>query len=387
MIVSEKVFGLVTSEAELAAALAHQVAHEIDNDFARFWRMYKAGEPAEGTKEWRAEVEGTEERADELGARMMYAAGWDPNAMVVLLEEMFDRQIEIGTIMEASALTRVSGTRVEKLRALVKQLPRKQGLVETSELFAKFEERFWADGAGAEALRKKQDAATSPESLAFVGEEFDDLPVEPTIEEQVAFAKRRLERLKAREPTLDSNRELVAYFSRIVDRLVEHAPKKPPFELTVHVSSLPTTNAMASLGGAIIVYERFLHAADTEAEIVTVLAHEVAHLVHNDPLATWRSYRESHRARFFYRDQRERRADEDGIRMMHAAGWDPSGVPEYFRRLNLRLRHPPAGGHRLQGMFRSKDRLEELEALIESLPPKPDAVEDSEEFRRLKERR
>jgi predicted Zn-dependent protease len=387
IVVSEKVLALVKNEAELAAAIAHQLGHEFDNDFELFWRIYQTGEPKVGTKEWRAEINRVEERADAMGARMMYDAGWDPNAMSKLLSEFLDRQVDIGTILEEQRLERVSQARLEKLAAFVKLLPGKPGLMEDSPQFAKFEESFWKEGPGAEALRKSELASARPPFGVFDDDELVNLPLNPTIDQQVAVAKKALERMKVREPTLDSKHELVAYFNDIVQRLLEHSPKQPPYKITVHVSSLPVANAYALMGGTIIVYERYVDGFDSESELVMTLAHEVAHEVHNDALAQWRGLKGEHRAaRFHDAEQRERRADEDGLRMMYAAGWDPSGVPDRYRRMNVRLRLPAAGSHGPQGWARSDDRLHELEEIIESLPPKAGLIKDSERFQELKRR-
>ncbi len=386
VVVSENVLGLVKNEAELAGMIAHQLSHEIDNDFELFWRIYQTGQPATGTKQWRAEITRAEERADASGARMMFEAGWDPNAMLKLLSEFLDRQIDVGTILEGPRMERIPRARIEKLAAFISTLPAKPELTRDSPQFAMFEEEFWKQGAGAEALQKRQKAATEPAFGVLPDDELADLPLNPTPEEQVTFANKELELIKAREPTLDSKHEMVAYFNDIAHRLLEHSPKQPPYKITVHVSSLPVTNAFASMGGTIVVYERLIDASDSESELVMTLAHEVAHQVNNDALARWRGLKEEHAARYYNAEQRERRADEDALRMMHAAGWDPSGAPDRYRRMNVRLRQPYAGGHGPQGSARSDDRLIELEEIVESLPPKAGLIKDSQRFRELKSR-
>jgi predicted Zn-dependent protease len=384
VVVSENVLGLVKNEAELAGMIAHQLSHEIDNDFELFWRIYQTGQPATGTKQWRAEITRAEERADASGARMMFEAGWDPNAMLKFLSEILDRQIDVGTILEEKRVERVSQARLEKLAVFINSLSRRPGLIEDSPQFAKFEDEFWRQGAGAEALQKRQKATNEPAFGVLPDDELAELPLNPTPEEQVAFAKNMLERLKGREPSLDSNHEMVAYFNEIARRLLEHSPKQPPVKLTVHVSSYPVTNAVASIGGTIVIYERIIDTADNESELVMILAHEVAHQVNNDPVAKWRGHKELQDGRFRDAEQRERRADEDALRMMYAAGWDPSGAADFYRRMNVRLRLPYAGGHGPQGSARSDDRLIELEEIVASLPPKPGLVKDSERFRELK---
>jgi len=54
--------------------------------------------------------------------------------------------------------------------------------------------------------------------------------------------------------------------------------------LQVHYSPLPVTNATATLGGNITLYRGLLEAIDSENALAMVLAHEIAHIRHRDPV-------------------------------------------------------------------------------------------------------
>ncbi len=109
-----------------------------------------------------------------------------------------------------------------------------------------------------------------------------DMPVNPTIEQQVAAGKESLERLRNSDLTLDSNPALVGYFDDLVKRLLAGQDIKPPYAIVVHVSTGPELNAYATVGGHILIYSRIFEEADNEAQLAAIVGHELSHEIHND---------------------------------------------------------------------------------------------------------
>ena len=55
-------------------------------------------------------------------------------------------------------------------------------------------------------------------------------------------------------------------------------------QITVHYSSDDTVNAMATLGGNIVVFQGLIDTVDSENALAMVLAHEIAHVRHRHPI-------------------------------------------------------------------------------------------------------
>ena len=89
-----------------------------------------------------------------------------------------------------------------------------------------------------------------------------------------------------------------------------------------------------------------------------------------------------------YSREAEREADAEGVRLLHAAGWDPNGLPRMFEKL-LAARGDAPG--RVEQFFAShpmtENRLAEVRAAIAALPNGgAGGRSDSAAFRALKDR-
>ena len=210
----------------------------------------------------------------------------------------------------------------------------------------------------------------------LIGYDIADLPKDPTLQQQIEAGRKQIDVAREDDPRLDSNAEVHDYFNQIASRLLALSEEKPLFPIEVHVSSVPINNAEAIPGGQIILYERMFDTSDNESQLVAVIAHEIAHELHNDFMTFWRDYKEN-------RDvdgpggvleqsvKVEAAADETGARLMYTAGWDPDGTVELFKRFHkfgvmarrgrpdYRSSHPEEA-----------NRAEPTEALIAKLPLK-----------------
>ncbi len=163
-----------------------------------------------------------------------------------------------------------------------------------------------------------------------------------------------------KELTLHPNQEVQQYISTLGRQVVEGAGKERhrsmPFTFKV-VDEPDTINAFALPGGFIYIYSGLLLAAESEAEVVGVLAHEVAHVTRRhiaERLATAYGLQALTAVAlgedsstltqmvgtvlgtgYLLKFSREQEVDADvtAVRYAVAAGWNPSGLIDFFERL------------------------------------------------------
>ena len=226
----------------------------------------------------------------------------------------------------------------------------------------------------------------------LVGWDIGDLPAEPTVQQQIDAGRKQIAVDREDDPGLDANGEVHDYYNQIVAKLLAASDQKPPFPIEVHVSSVPISNAFAEPGGQIMLYEKMFDDTDTEAQLVSVIAHELAHELHNDFMIVWHDYKQNVDVDgpggvLEQSVKWEAAADETGARLMYAAGWDPNGMVELFQRFHkfgvMARRGRP--DYRSSHPEEAK-RAQPIEALIATLPPKQGLVTDSPRFQELKQK-
>lgn len=194
---------------------------------------------------------------------------------------------------------------------------------------------------------------------------------------------------RAKLPLVDDV-EVVAYVAGMGHRLVDTLGDQP-FQYEFSVVRDGNINAFAVPGGYIYVHTGLLTQVQSEDELAGVLGHEVAH-VHAHHLA-----RQQEATRFLnyttllgmllsvvqpalgagalaaqaavqleYRREFEREADYLGARTMRAAGYEPIGMLDFFKRLQERQAVAVAAGIPPYLMTHplSDERLTNLEAVL-----------------------
>jgi len=104
----------------------------------------------------------------------------------------------------------------------------------------------------------------------------------PFAQEQALASSINADRLKQSHSAEDRRRE--EYLQSLGKRLSAAMDLPEGMRITVHYSSDSTVNAMATLGGNIIVFQGLIDTVDSENALAMVLAHEIAHIHHRHPI-------------------------------------------------------------------------------------------------------
>jgi predicted Zn-dependent protease len=202
------------------------------------------------------------------------------------------------------------------------------------------------------------------------------------------------------------------YVNRITQNIVKNSDAKVPF--TVRVIDSDEINAMALPGGFMYVNSGLILAADEEAEVAGVLAHEIGHVCAHHvareitrsnyaqiamiPLlfiGGWTGYGIYEGASIgipltFLQFQRgfEAQADYLGLQYMYKAGYDPEAFVAFFEKYNALIKQKPnlvskAFSTHPPTPERIKHSQEEMQRI---LPAKMEYVVSTSEFQDVKAR-
>jgi beta-barrel assembly-enhancing protease len=206
---------------------------------------------------------------------------------------------------------------------------------------------------------------------------------------------------------------ITEYVNRIGQNIVKNSDCKVPF--TIKVIDSDEVNAMALPGGFFYVNSGLILAADEEAELAGVMAHETAHV------CAHHAAREQTRANYaqiastaamiaipgwigygiyeasglaipltFLQFSREFEAQADylGVQYMYRAGYDPQAFVTFFEKIqNLEKRKPGMVAKAFSSHPQTPDRIEHSqEEIAKILPPRDEYVVTTSEFDDVKGR-
>jgi len=204
------------------------------------------------------------------------------------------------------------------------------------------------------------------------------------------------------------------YVNRIGQNIVKNSDCKVPF--TIKVIDTDEINAMALPGGFFYVNSGLILAADEEAELAGVMAHETAHVcahhaareqtrlgymqIGSIPLyiltsGSWTGYGIYEASQLAipvtflqFSRQFESEADYLGLQYMYRAGYDPQAFIQFFEKLDALEKHKPGT---LAKVFsdhpQTPDRINRSEDEIATImPAKPDYIVTTSEFDDVKAR-
>lgn len=78
--------------------------------------------------------------------------------------------------------------------------------------------------------------------------------------------------------------ELLAYLQQLADRVAAAMNLDETMKITIHYVDEPVDNAFATIGGNVFLYRGLLEKLPSENALAMLIAHEIAHVVHRDPI-------------------------------------------------------------------------------------------------------
>jgi beta-barrel assembly-enhancing protease len=205
---------------------------------------------------------------------------------------------------------------------------------------------------------------------------------------------------------------ITEYVNRVGQNIVLHSDAKIPF--TIKVIDSDEVNAFALPGGFFYVNKGLILAADNEAELAGVMAHEIAHVCARHAMENERKMQVLdygvlagillggpivgnvlyNGGGFFegmaflkFSRAAEGEADRLGVQYMWAAGYDPNAMATMFEKLEAKNKKKPGT---IAKMFADHpapaDRRAAAIALAARFPEREEYVISSSEFQRVKNR-
>jgi len=234
-----------------------------------------------------------------------------------------------------------------------------------------------------------------------------------SLEKEIALGKMLAQQVEQSAKLVDDP-VISEYVDRVAQNLVRNSDARVPF--TVKVIDSGEINAFALPGGFFFVNSGLVLAADEEAELAGVMAHEIAHVTarHGTKQATkgqiaqWAmipvmillpagaaGYAIYQGLSFglplaFLKFSRnaEREADFLGLQYMYKAGYDPTSFITFFEKIQEKERKSPGSVPKIFSSHPpTKDRVSKAQAEIAALlPAREEYVVTTSEFDQIKQR-
>jgi predicted Zn-dependent protease len=201
------------------------------------------------------------------------------------------------------------------------------------------------------------------------------------------------------------------YINRVGQNVVLHSDAKIPF--TIKVIDSDEVNAFALPGGFFFLNKGLILAADNEAEIAGVMAHEIAHVAARHAMenagkgqflgygilagliltggiagSILQNTAGLGQALAFFKFSRgaENEADMLGVQYLYAAGYDPTAMSSMFEKLASKNKKKPGTISKLFSSHpQSVERRDTSLALVARFPEKEEYIISTSEFQRVKQ--
>ena len=232
-----------------------------------------------------------------------------------------------------------------------------------------------------------------------------------SLEKEVALGQQLAAEID-REAKFVDDPVITEYVNRVGQNIVLHSDAKVPF--TIKVIDSDEVNAFALPGGFFYVNKGLILAADNEAEVAGVMAHEIAHVCARHAMENQAKgnamqigaligsiflggipgliYQNTAGlgllAMFMHFSRAaESEADKLGVQYMYAAGYDPNAMATMFEKLAAQNKKKPGFIAKAFATHpQSVDRLEASKALVSRFPEREEYVLSTSEFQRVKAR-
>lgn len=231
-------------------------------------------------------------------------------------------------------------------------------------------------------------------------------------EKEIAIGKQMAAEVE-RQAKIVSDPVIAEYVNRIGQNLVRNSDAKVPF--TIRVIDSEEINAFALPGGFFFVNTGIITAADNEAELASVMAHEIGHVAAHHGmkqqtrsdlvnyasipmmifLGGWTGYAIRQGASLgipigflaFSRAQ-EAEADMLGLQYMYKTGYDPNAFVDFFEKVETHEKNKPGSVAKVfETHPPTPERIEATQKSIrEHLKERPEYVLNTSEFVEIKTR-
>jgi predicted Zn-dependent protease len=231
-----------------------------------------------------------------------------------------------------------------------------------------------------------------------------------SLEKEVAIGRQMAADVE-RYSKMNDDPIILEFVNRVTQNIVINSDIKVPVKVKVIDSS--EINAFALPGGFLYVNRGLIEAADNEAELAGVIAHEAAHIAarhgveqaSKGNLLSWASlpliflgglggFILNQAAGIaipltFLKFSRgaEKEADRLGAQYLWKTGYDPNALITFFEKLQAKEKKKPGT---LEKVFRShpmtKDRIEEVQKMLARFPGKSEYQINSSDFIAVKDR-
>lgn len=218
-------------------------------------------------------------------------------------------------------------------------------------------------------------------------------------------------------PVLPENDPVTGYVQRLGAKLVRFAPRVTGVEeqwpFSFHVVASSEINAFALPGGSIFVNLGTVQAAESEAQLAGVMAHEISHVVMRHSTCNMASQQRrgllyglgaigsaillgngaagqlaqtgigfGQSLDFLHMSRGdEQQADLLGTEILYDAGYDPRGLPQFFE--TIRAKYGEGGAQFMSDHPNPGNRTQYVNAEIEKLPRRTGEVRTTPEFTRV----
>ena len=187
--------------------------------------------------------------------------------------------------------------------------------------------------------------------------------------------------IKSGQAKIYRNQQINNYINRIGQRLAKHS-ERPNLPYTFQVVNDKNINAFATMGGYVYVHTGLILAAENEAELASVIGHEIGHIVGRHAVEGMRERAISQGILSVAgldqtaavnigvdlainrpnRREDEREADQLGLTNLKNAGYAPSGMVSFMQKL---LKQGSSGPKILSTHPSTAERIETLKSQIE----------------------
>ncbi len=203
---------------------------------------------------------------------------------------------------------------------------------------------------------------------------------------------------------------ITEYVNRVGQNIVLHSDAKVPF--TIKVIDSDEVNAFALPGGFFYVNKGLILAADNEAELAGVMAHEIAHVaarhaMENQGKGSFINYAAlagiifggpivstvlqngggifAGLAMLKFSRGAEEEADKLGVQYLYASGYDPTAMATMFEKLASKNKKKPGSFSKLFTTHpQSEERRDSSLALVSRFPEREEYVISTSEFQKVK---